>query len=326
MTATRLLSGSTEEGLDAAVEILVSGGVVALPTETVYGLAADAGNESAVHKIFASKGRPTTHPLIAHVADPAHARVLAADWPASAELLAEAFWPGPLTLLVEKSDAVPSAVTGGRSTVAIRVPAHPIMLQLLSRLHEKGVIGLAAPSANRFGSISPTSAQHVLDDLDGLIDAVLDGGECNVGVESTIIDCTNDPLRVLRPGGVPTERIEAVLKASSLDLVESFDTATDKTEAIAPGMLESHYAPESRLEIFETEEQMHARLSELNAEGSRCVVLPHPTNVDDYSRTLYANLRVCDVGRPDVILAVLPAAVGLGVAIRDRLRKASAAR
>ena len=186
--------------------------------------------------------------------------------------------------------------------------------------------GVAAPSANRFGRVSPTTAADVRADLGDDVDVVLDGGPCAVGVESTIIDCTNDPLRVLRPGGVPTERIEAVLKASSLGLIASPDTANAKTEAIAPGMLESHYAPKSRLEIFETEEQMHARLSELNAEGSRCVVLPHPTNVDDYSRTLYANLRVCDVGRPDVILAVLPAAVGLGVAIRDRLRKASAAR
>jgi len=323
---TLLLDASNDVDIERSIRILAEGGLVALPTETVYGLAADAGNEEAVAHIFRVKGRPASHPLIVHVADMNAAVSLAHDWPTVADLLARRFWPGPLTLLVRKAAHVPFAVTGGRATVALRVPHHPVMQAILRKLQSRGVIGLAAPSANLFGSISPTTADHVMADLGGSIDAVVDGGECEVGVESTIVDCTGDVPRILRPGGLPAEDLNDALATLGVSCEATDFASSDPTIAIAPGMLPSHYAPKAKLEIYERLGDLEYRAHELEAQGINVAVLPHFDDPNLYSHELYANLRACDSGRPDVILALLPVAEGVGVAVRDRLVRAAADR
>src|SRR3990170_9006427 len=193
--------------ISAAVDVLRGGGLVAFPTETVYGLGADAANPDAVDRIFVAKGRPRAHPVIVHLAEPAAAKEWAAEVPDFAAALADAFWPGPLTLVLPRSDLVPDAVTGGLLTVGLRVPAQPLALELLRAFGGGG----AAPSAHRFGRVSPTRAEHVRADLGVAVDMILDGGPCPVGVESTIVDCSGPDPRVLRPGGVPVESLEAVI-------------------------------------------------------------------------------------------------------------------
>ncbi|MFZ9102984.1 MAG: L-threonylcarbamoyladenylate synthase, partial [Burkholderiaceae bacterium] len=200
--------------IDQAAKGLAAGHLVAFPTETVYGLGADALSSSAVARIFSAKGRPADHPLIVHVADLNAAKALASGWPESAQRLAQAFWPGPLTLIVQKAECVPMAVTGGQQTVGLRVPSHPMALDLLRAFGQVGSGAVAAPSANRFGGVSPTRAQDVSRSLAGRLgpnDQILDGGACQVGLESSIVDCTVDPPRLLRPGGLPRAAIEAVL-------------------------------------------------------------------------------------------------------------------
>lgn len=324
MTRTLTLDGRADAELRTAIDIIVRGGIIGVPTETVYGLAADAGNEDALRKIFAAKGRPESHPLILHVADVDSARRVANPWPHAAEVLARAFWPGPLTLLVNRSSEISKVVTGGRDTVAVRVPSHAVFARLLAGLAERGCVGLAAPSANKFGSVSPTSARHVLADLDGLIDAVLDGGECSVGVESTIVDCTLAVPRLLRPGGVAAESVRAALVAEGF----GFDDGSDvgHTEAIAPGMLPSHYAPRARVETFADIAELADRRDQLVRQAVNVEILPHPEDLYEYSKRLYASLRECDARGANVILALLPPEEGLGRAIRDRLTKAAADR
>lgn len=324
MTATALLDGDSDAGISAAVELLMHGAIVGVPTETVYGLAANAGIDDAVSKIFVAKGRPSTHPLILHVADIERARSVAEPWPPSAEILGTTFWPGPLTLLVRRADSVSTVVTGGRDTVAVRIPDHPVLARLLEQLARRGCVGVAAPSANTFGGVSPTTARHVLADLDGRIDAVVDGGECTVGLESTIVDCTGDVPRLLRPGGTPAEAIRSALSKFGVGFDDR--TVESSSDAIAPGMLASHYAPRARVETFDDIAALEARKRQLDGEGIPTQVLPHPDDLGEYSKTLYSALRECDAAMPNVILALLPDNSGLGRAIRDRLNKASADR
>ncbi len=322
------LVASVDDDVVAAVELLSSGRLVAVPTETVYGLGADASNEEAVRAIFNAKGRPQTHPLILHTADVDHARRLSRNWTPAAEVLAREFWPGPLSILTERSKIVSHAVTGGRDTVVLRVPDHPATLRILNALHERGSVGLAAPSANKFGSVSPTTAAHVLADLDTRIDAVLDGGPCHVGIESTIVDCTNEPAVVLRPGGIAIEAVAGSLAEHGLSVVLSDDIAgtIDSDGAIAPGMLRSHYAPKTRLLVFETQTQLEDACRVIEMRGQHVTVLPYENDPYEYSRRLYSSLRRCDDCGADVIVALLPRPTGLGVAVRDRLFKASAQR
>lgn len=286
--------------------MLRAGGLVAIPTETVYGLAADASNADAVRRVFAVKGRPADHPLIVHVGAAAQLGDWAASIPPAAAVLADACWPGPLTLLVPRALTVLDLITGGRPTVGVRVPAHPLTLELLARFGG----GLAAPSANRFGRVSPTTADHVRADLGDAVDFVLDGGACPVGVESTIVDCTVDPPQVLRPGGISPEEIEALLKMT---------LGAPDGPSRAPGMLESHYAPRCNVVLAKS----RAEAEDL-ADG-----LPGAEILDDddlarYAHTLFARLRDADDRGVDTVIAVLPPAAGLGHAIRDRLIKASA--
>jgi L-threonylcarbamoyladenylate synthase len=291
-----------------AVEVLRSGGLVAVPTETVYGLAADASNPAAVERIFAIKGRPAGHPLIVHLAD-ADDLDIWADHPAPiARILAGLAWPGPLTLIVPRSPLVPDAVTGGRDTVGLRVPSHPVVHELLRR----SGLGIAAPSANRFGSVSPTTAEHVLADLgdrlDPVRDLILDGGPSAIGIESTIVDTTVEPPQLLRAGPLTEERIGALARASG--------------PSRASGMLGSHYAP--RCEVRLVDHPDDAMALRAGTPGAR--VLDLSDNLVADARRLYAELRSADDDGVQMLIAVLPPPVGLGIAIRDRLEKAAAPR
>jgi L-threonylcarbamoyladenylate synthase len=289
-----------------AVAVLRAGGLVAIPTETVYGLAADASNPDAVRRIFAVKARPAHHPLIVHIAAADYLGDWAATIPVSAAVLAEACWPGPLTLLVPRATQVLDVVTGGLPTVGVRVPAHPLTLELLARFGG----GLAAPSANRFGRVSPTTAAHVHADLGEDVDLILDGGPCPVGVESTIVDCTVDPPQVLRPGGISAEEIAALL-----------DIALGDAAGLsrAPGMLESHYAPRCRVLLVGSIDE--AKL--LAATHPEAEILDDDDLVH-YAHSLFSRLRDADDRGIATVIAVLPPATGLGHAIRDRLTKAAA--
>jgi L-threonylcarbamoyladenylate synthase len=311
--------------LARAVEILRDGGLVAFPTETVYGLGADAENPDALRRLYAVKGRPSEHPVIVHLARAAQLDEWGIDVAPAAHALAGACWPGPLTLVVRRAARVPDEVTGGLDTVGLRVPVHPLAHALLDAFGG----GLAAPSANRFGRVSPTSADAVRADLGTDVDLVLDGGPSAVGVESTIVDCTADPPRVLRVGGVTAERLAEILGS---------ELAIGGTTR-APGTLASHYAPRARVELVAGDE-LAARVAELAATGTRAgvlaerewadvgaprtVTLATPRDAEEYARDLYAALRRADELGLEIVVAVPPAEVGIGAAVADRLRRAAA--
>lgn len=303
----RDLSGRAGTDVERAATILRNGGLIGLPTETVYGLGADAHNDRAVADIFRVKGRPVDHPLIVHVPDVAAARVWSADWPAPAEVLARAFWPGPLTLIVAKSADAPNAVTGGRDTVALRVPDHPLALGIL-RLFPGGI---AAPSANRFGRVSPTTADHVLADLSDDVDYVLDGGPCEVGVESTIVDCAVSPPQILRYGSISVEQIESVIGS----------VATASGPSRASGMMVSHYAPLCRVHAVHSLQEAELEASE-RMTSTR--ILDGSVDVARFAHDLYALLRLCDDDGVEDVFVVLPTDDNIGPAIRDRVLKAAA--
>jgi L-threonylcarbamoyladenylate synthase len=316
----------SEEALHRAVEVLRRGGLVGLPTETVYGLAADAENELAVRRIFAVKGRPSTHPLIVHLASAEAVKGWVARLPPEAEALADAFWPGPLTLVLPRSTRASDAVTGGQGTLAVRVPAHPVALAVLQAFGG----GLAAPSANRFGRVSPTRAAHVLADLGGEVDFILDGGPCSVGVESTIVDLSGPEPALLRPGGVSLEALERVLGRPVPQHIAG--------DVRAPGMLPSHYAPRAGLVLAGRNEAPRLAV-ELQRAGRRVALcspedaappgvvhLPVPDDVTELARSLYALLREVDAAGVDLAVVVVPEEAGLGLAVLDRLRSAAAPR
>lgn len=296
-----------------AAAVLAEGGLVAMPTETVYGLAANAENPQAVARIFAVKGRPTNHPLIVHLAAAEQVRDgWANPFPAAAQVLADTCWPGPLTILVPAGPRVGAWVTGGRDTVGLRVPAHPLATAMLTAFGG----GVAAPSANRFGKVSPTTAAHVLADLGDDVDLILDGGECPVGVESTIVDCTVDPAQVLRPGAITPEQIVALLGS----------VAPTAGPSRAAGMLASHYAPHCSVELFEHRSDAEARVRLLRQSGRSVVWFDAAADPLSAARSLYSVLRSADAQHADTVIALLPPAEGLGHAIRDRLTKAAAPR
>ncbi|MCU1397187.1 MAG: hypothetical protein JWN62_296 [Acidimicrobiales bacterium] len=300
---------STEtDDVGRAAGILRAGGLVGLPTETVYGLAGDAANDAAVRRIFTAKGRPADHPLIVHIDDVSAMGSWAAVVPHAAAVLTEACWPGPLTVLVPRADHVLDVVTGGRDTVGLRVPAHAMALDLLRRFRG----GVAAPSANRFGRVSPTTAAHVRDDLGGLVDLVLDGGPCPIGIESTIVDCTVSPPQILRAGGIPDEDVATLL-----------DIAAASGPSRASGMLMSHYAPAARVELTASLAEAESRARVLADSGLRVDVLDPTGDLVIAAHDLFSRLRDADARGLDVVVAVMPPPIGLGHAIRDRLRKAA---
>ena len=299
-----------------AVEALRGGGLVALPTETVYGLAADATQPAAVERIFAVKGRPTHHPLIVHVGDIGGLAACASTVPDTAARLVAEFWPGPLTVIVPRGDIDP-LVAGGHDTIGVRMPAHPLATAVLDRLGRP----VAAPSANRFGAVSPTTARHVLDELGSLLDTerdvVLDGGPCRVGIESTIVDCTVDPPQILRAGAVTADQIDTAL-----------DVTHDPVSgaARASGMLPSHYAPEATVELAVDRASADAAVRAAQRVGHRVALLDRSDDLDAYAHELYSDLRRFDRDGCELIVAVVPAQTGIGAAIGDRLRKAAGPR
>lgn len=316
MISDLILTDATE-----AAHRLRAGGVVAIPTETVYGLAAAVDHPAAIARIFRIKGRPTTHPLILHLADPAQLPEWVLEIPPDAARLAAWGWPGPLTLLLRRSARVPDLITGGRDTVAVRVPAHPLARAVLA---DAGPC--VAPSANTFGHVSPTTAAHVLDDLTARLDephdGVLDGGPCEVGVESTIIDCTTPRAQILRPGGISTEEIHTLLEGR-LEQASGPDRAS--------GMLPSHYAPGIPVVLCETTDELDLAVATHQSRGLDVMVIgPHvvqgTADLAGYARDLYSLLRRAETEGRQVIIALLPPAEGLGHALRDRLRKAAAPR
>lgn len=313
----------------AAAQRLRNGGLAAVPTETVYGLAARADDPHAVARIYAAKGRPADHPLIVHVADALALDSWAAFVPEYAHALASRFWPGPMTLVVKRSDRAGDFITGGQDSVAVRVSSHAVMgetLHELIRLTGDPAIGIAAPSANRFGKVSPTSAQHVLDEFSEILggdDLVLDGGECTVGVESTIIDCTDATPRLLRAGAITIDDIERVTGL----------TPGLSSTVRASGGLESHYSPSADVVLTDiaglatshsTDEARVGVLALASVETPVGMVrLSAPTSNDEYARVLYAALREADALQLTTVLAVLPDNSGLGAAVIDRLQRAA---
>ena len=296
--------------IQQATDILRKGGLVAFPTETVYGLGADASNEEAVRAIFRVKGRPETHPLIVHLHSVRQLSTWATSVPKEALKLGRKFWPGPLTLILKKGPKVSKAVTGGQDTVGLRVPKHAVALALLRRFGG----GVAAPSANRFGKVSPTTAGHVKKDLGKDVDLILDGGACTIGVESTIVDfSTGDPV-ILRPGGLSRERLEEALGRP---------VAVKGGGAVrVSGQLESHYAPRAVVLLVAPKEAKR-RAAQLSRDGKKVVLL---TRKDVAAKKLYASLRRADESGADLIVVPLPEESGLGLAVADRLRKAAGKR
>lgn len=315
--------------IEKAAGVLRAGGLVALPTETVYGLGADAEDPAAVARIFRVKGRPPSHPLIVHIGGAERLDAWVQDVPATARLLAEHFWPGPLTLVLRRGPRVPLEATGGLETVAVRVPDHPVALALLAAFGG----GVAAPSANRFGRISPTTADDVRAELGDEVDFVVDGGPCEVGVESTIVDVTGDAPSILRPGGVTREALEAVL---------GFPLAVPSTSPVrVPGQHPSHYAPRARVVLVAPDKVVaEAELAQerghhvgvflpafvAGASVKAHAVVAVPASMDAYARGLYGFLRELDRRGCDLIIASLPEEEGLGLAVANRLRRAAGPR
>ena len=331
-------TAEAEETLERGARILRAGGLVALPTETVYGLGANALDARAVAKIFTAKQRPAWDPVIVHIASPAMLEGLVEEVPEAARRLMEAFWPGPLTLLLKRSGAVPAAVTAGRPLVGVRMPAHPVALELIRRAG----VPVAAPSANLFGRTSPTTAAHVLEDLDGRIDAVVDAGPTAHGVESTVLDPGHGPMIIYRPGAVTVEQIRAI--AGPVELFRGGGLEVSTREAMpSPGLGLRHYAPRATLVLVEGEPaELRARLCEavLRWPGERVgVMLPAEVAAlnlgavefawgrwaapEEMARELYAGLRALDAAGCTVIVCPVPEGEGIGAAIRDRLGKAS---
>jgi len=314
----------SDQEIAKAAEILRAGGLVAFPTETVYGLGADASNPAAVKKIFAAKGRPADHPVIVHIADMSELKHWAAEVPRAAWLLAEKFWPGPLTMVLKRSAQVSDLISGGQNTIGLRVPGHPVAQKLLKAFGG----GIAAPSANKFGRLSPTTAKHVREELGNAVEIVLDGGPCDVGIESTIVDLTREPPAILRPGRVSAQQIADAL------LVPLGEPPADRPRV--PGSLASHYAPRTPLKIVDPDEiESYVRrqvvpppVAVLARRGR-----PHDSQValwqvapetpEEYARLLYGTLRFLDdAGCRLIVVEALPQ-LPEWTAVRDRLDRAA---
>jgi L-threonylcarbamoyladenylate synthase len=314
--------------IEQAVSVLRAGGLVAFPTETVYGLGADAANPDAVAKIFTAKGRPATNPLIVHVADLETAKRYAATWTDAMQTMAAVWWPGPLTIVVPKTDAIVDAVSAGRPTVALRVPDHPLALELLSAFGGP----VAAPSANKSSHVSPTTARHVRDEFGDEVGVVLDGGPCTVGIESTVLDLSGDRPVILRPGGVPRRKVEAVLGP-----VDVFGGAGDPGEpAASPGQHERHYAPRTPAVRFETAQRglIHPETPDGRPNGIMVVggtdegrkfgpVVAMSRVPEVYAASFYATLRELDAMGLAEIFIEMPPDRPAWEAVRDRIRRAT---
>ena len=317
---SQFLSNCTADAMLDAAAHLKAGDLVAFPTETVYGLGADASNSEAVARIYSVKGRPNDHPLIVHIASMERMGDWASDVPEYAIALARSFWPGPMTLILKRSELAGDFITGGQDSVGVRVPNHVVALALLEAFERSGGMGVAAPSANRFGHVSPTTAAAVIEELGDYLskdDLVLDGGACDVGVESTIIDCTGVAPSVLRPGAITATMIEEStgLKASK----------NHRQEVIrVSGSLENHYAPLARVLLGEHPLPGQGFIAHASIETPEGVIrLASPSNDEDFARVLYSALREADAKGLLEVVVVQPIGIGVAVAIRDRLTRAA---
>jgi len=322
MSQGQFLSNCAADTLSSAAESLKNGALVAFPTETVYGLGADASNEKAVARIYEVKGRPQDHPLILHLASMNDITYWTEEVSDYAIALARSFWPGPMTLIFKRSDAAKDFVTGGQDTVGLRVPDHSLALGLLQECKKIGVHAMAAPSANRFGHVSPTTAVAVQEEIGAYLsaqDLILDGGAAQVGLESTIIDCTGDSPKILRPGAITQAMIE---QATGLKVSEVNDS-----QIRVSGSLEKHYAPNAKviLDVQASEGEGFIAPADV-ATPLGAIRLASPANTEEYARTLYSALRDGDAQGLETIAIIQPSGDGLAIAIRDRLMRASKGR
>jgi L-threonylcarbamoyladenylate synthase len=321
MTSGEFVSNCTADALSSAAQLLKAGGLVALPTETVYGLGADATNKDAVSRIYKVKGRPADHPLIVHI----HSMQSLGEWadeiPSYAISLARDFWPGPMTLVLKRSMLAEDFVTGGQPTVGLRVPDHVVALALLSAFEKIGGKGIAAPSANRFGHVSPTTAQAVQEELGEYLDStdlILDGGPSSVGVESTIIDCTSGAPRILRPGAITDEMIQTSTGLKVSNAVSDIRVS---------GSLENHYSPEATVSLNRIPESGEGFIALSEEQTPTGVIrLASPNSVEEFARLMYSALRDADAKGVKSVVVIEPIGDDLALAIRDRLMRASKGR
>jgi L-threonylcarbamoyladenylate synthase len=307
--------------MSAAASALMAGRLVAFPTETVYGLGADAQNQTAVSRIYSVKGRPTNHPLIVHVASLAEVHFFARNIPDYALALAKKYWPGPMTLILPRTENAKDFVTGGQESVGVRIPNHPVALDLLREFEALGGHGIAAPSANRFGQVSPTTPQAVRDELEGHLsqtDLILEGGSSQVGIESTIIDCTGAEPKILRPGFIIAEMVQ---EATGQDL------ATGDSSLRVSGSMESHYAPRAKVVLNSEPAEGDGFIAKAEIPTPAGVIrLASPTTDEEFAQLLYSSLRAADELNLATVVVQTPEGAGLAIAIRDRLEKASRGR
>ncbi len=322
----------TEDAIEQAVVIIQNGGVVGLPTETVYGLGADALNSSAVEKIFEAKGRPKDNPMIVHIASIDEVYPLVKEFPEKAKKLAEKYWPGPLTIIMPKSDKVPSRTSGNLDTVAIRMPSHPVMREVI----EKSGCPIAAPSANLSGSPSPTNAKYVYDDMNGKIPLIIDGGECEVGLESTVITLAGDKPRLLRPGGITPEQLEDVLGEIEIDNAVKAKLE-ENAEASSPGMKYKHYAPKTKVIIVKADTEKYVEYISSHKENAaalcfedekdkipvKCVTYGRSDDSSSQAKRLFDALRELDETGAEIAYAHCPSDEGVGLAVYNRLLRSA---
>ena len=317
-----IISNCTASALKDAATSLIAGNLVAFPTETVYGLGADASNQQAVARIYEVKGRPTDHPLIVHISSMNNLDKWVKDIPEYAVKLARAFWPGTMTLILPRTDLAKDFITGGQNNVGIRVPAHTVALSLLKEFESQGGLGVAAPSANRFGKVSPTCADDVKAELSDYLnsnDLILDGGQSSIGVESTIINCANATPMILRPGAITAAMINNLL-GINIEVV----TKNDSDQIRAPGLLESHYSPKARVFLSGTPAigDGFIALSKFPTPDG-VIRLTSPATNEEYARTLYQGLRLADSKKLSKVYVIEPEGNDIAVAVCDRLQKAS---
>jgi len=316
-----LISSCTASTLKSAAASLRSGNLVAFPTETVYGLGVDATNKNAVAHLYQVKGRPSDHPLIVHISSMANLDKWAREIPEYAIKLARAFWPGPMTLILPRTNLAKDFITGNQDSVGIRVPSHPLASALLTELEDQGGLGVAAPSANRFGKVSPTTADDVFEELSGYLtpyDLILDGGPCEVGVESTIINCTQDIPEILRPGAITATMISDLVRLQ----VNQISTTSNKSTVKAPGLLHSHYAPKAKV-FLSTKPNLgdgFIALSEIPTPPG-AIRLVSPKNNKEYAQLLYQALRLADTKQLPNVIVIPPTGDDIAIAICDRLEK-----
>jgi L-threonylcarbamoyladenylate synthase len=316
-----IIFNCTQDSIKKAAKALKNGYLVAFPTETVYGLGADASNPTSVARIYEVKGRPTDHPLIVHISSISHMDKWAVDVPGYAINLARNYWPGPMTLILKRSEIAKDFITGGQNLVGLRVPSHPTALMLLKEFENLGGTGIAAPSANRFGAVSPTTSDAVLEELRTFLsgkDFVLDGGSSEVGIESTIIDCSGEAPNILRPGIISKEQVEEVSELQSGDNISGSKVKTS-------GLLISHYSPvaEVVLDGKTSPEDGFFAMAEIQT-PTGAIRLGSPSTIEEYAKSLYSVLRLADQKGLKRISVIQPSGDGLAMAIRDRLSKAAA--